>query len=77
MIINRGFLAQKIEKFPCWLHKLSVVLNGVKNIQTAAYNGAHRVSSYLRQNQENFSLKVCWLYSRSAEGGIASGMKDS
>ena len=35
------------------------------------------VSIYLRQNQEFFVFKVCWLYSRSAEGGIASGMKDS
>ena len=35
------------------------------------------VSGYLIQNQEYFILKVCWLYSRCAEGGIASGMKDS
>ena len=35
------------------------------------------VSSYMRQNQEYYILKVCWLYARSAVGGIASGMKDS
>ena len=36
-----------MEEFPCLVHKLSVILtavkNGVKNIQAAAYNGAHTV----------------------------------
>ena len=42
-------LEPKIEEFPCLVHKLCVrlttVKNGVKNIQTAGYNGSHTVEN--------------------------------
>ena len=52
LIINHGFLAQKLKNFLFLVHKLSVIVTALqyncsekwgKNIQAAAYNGARMV----------------------------------